>query len=674
MLVSWNWLQEYVKLAPTISPDQFAERLMMAGLNHESTEKSGQDFVIDLEVTSNRPDCLGHLGIAREAAVLFDLPLAIPAAQLREQGPAVSGLARVTIHAKDWCPRYSARVIRGIKVGPSPAWLARRLEAVGVAVINNVVDITNYVLLECGQPLHAFDGAKLRGREIVVRAARNGEILTAIDHKQYPLDESICVIADAERPIAIAGVMGGADTEVTGATNEVLIESAEFAPRSVRSTARKLKLHSAASYRFERGVDPAGIDWASRRCCELILELAGGELASGVVYEGAAVPMRSPIILRLAQLPRILGIDVPQDRVAEILKGLGCTDSHRSATTISVTPPSWRRDLTREIDLVEEVARIHGYDQIPEDAQVPMVASFRAESDRVLTRVRKTLTSAGFDEALTISMVTPELSDLFTPWTDAPAIVADTPILETADRLRRSLIPTLLAARRFNETQQNPAAELFETAAIYLPRTGELPNEQWTVGMVSSGDFWDLKGVVESLGRELFAEMNLVAEPIALPLLDLNRSCRIMVDDQPLAYLGELSPKGYQATGLRARTAVAEINLSLLAKFARRTPQLKPLSSFPFVSRDLNLVVDETVDWRSLATTLRHAAGTLLESLDYKETYRDPAKDGAGKKRLLVSVILRSSERTLTNEEADRVRQEIVAAAAKAHGAKLLDA
>ena len=285
MLVSWDWLGQYVKLDMT--PEALVERLMMAGLNHEATEPHGRDWTINLEVTSNRPDCLGHLGIAREVAVLWDRELQIPAATVREGSAEVEKLARVRIDCPQLCRRYTARVIRGVRVKSSPAWLADRLATIGIAAINNVVDITNYVLMECGQPLHAFDLAKLTDRQIIVREARPGESLEAINHKTYALEAGMCVIADAARAVGLGGVMGGAQSEVGAATTDVLIEAAEFDPLSIRNTARKLNLHSDSSYRFERGLDPAGVDWASRRTCELILELAGGELAAGVIDLGA---------------------------------------------------------------------------------------------------------------------------------------------------------------------------------------------------------------------------------------------------------------------------------------------------------------------------------------------------------------------------------------------------
>ena len=274
MIVSWNWLTEHVDLP--MSLDELTERLTLTGLNLEGIEQVGDDTAIDLEVASNRPDCLGHLGVAREISVLWDQPLKKPDPQPAPAGQPVTEQTSVEVNCPELCPRYTARVIKGVKIGPSPDWLADRLRCLGIAVINNVVDISNYVMMECGQPLHTFDYNKLSGGKIIVRESKPGEKFTAINHQEYELQARTCVIADGEKAVALAGVMGGANTEVSDATVDLLIEAADFAPLSVRNTARRHNLHSPSSYRFERGVDPAGIDWASRRCCELILELAGG--------------------------------------------------------------------------------------------------------------------------------------------------------------------------------------------------------------------------------------------------------------------------------------------------------------------------------------------------------------------------------------------------------------
>jgi phenylalanyl-tRNA synthetase beta chain len=377
-------------------------------------------------------------------------------------------------------------------------------------------------------------------------------------------------------------------------------------------------------------------------------------------------------VLRLSQLPRVLGIEIPADEVQWILTALGCLPAAQDARSVTVVPPTWRRDLTREIDLVEEVARVYGYDRIPEDVGVPMAPSHRSDEDRVLGKVRQVLLCAGFDEAMTASVVPGELAAVFSPWTDAAALQTSTPMLKGADRLRRSLIPSLLEARRVNESLGNPVIELFETARVFLPVPGDLPREQWTLAVVSGGDYYRVKGVIEAVLAALRPGTRLEAGDTRQPLLDSVRSSELRVQDQSLGYLGELSAVGLQHSGLRSPATVAEIRMSVLAELATLIPRYSEQSPYPAIDRDLNLIVDESVRWASLAETVQRSGGECLESLRYQEIYRDPKKDGAGKKRLLFSITLRSRQRTLTNEEADQIRQRVVDACREAHGAVLL--
>jgi phenylalanyl-tRNA synthetase beta chain len=670
MLVSWNWLKDYVDLP--MSPEEATARLMMAGLNHESTEQAGNDFCIDLEITSNRADCLGHVGVAREIAVLFGHTLKVPDPQLKESAAKASDLTSVEIQCPELCSRYIARVVRGVKVKPSPAWMQDKLRTIGIAAISNVVDITNYVLMECGQPLHAFDLAKLKGRRIIVREAKPGEPFEAINHLKYSLERGMCVIADAERPVALGGVMGGADTEVSDRTTELLIEAAEFSPLSIRSTARKLKLHSDSSYRFERGLDPEGIDWASRRCCELILNLAGGELAAGSVDVGVKPKSRERFTLRLGQVKRILGIEIAPERVHEILRDLGCEMHSDDDERIVCVPPSWRRDLSREIDLIEEAARIHGYDQIPEDTAVPMAASHRSDADRVMAIIRRVMTAAGFYEAMTPSVVTPSMAATSSPWSDAEPLSTNQAMLEGSDRARQTLIPSLLESRQLNEGRGNSTIDLFETAKIYLPQSAGLPREQLTLAATSGGDYYALKGVIESLVAQLNPEVRVTVQPVQLPLLQHGQTVEVSVNGTKLGFLGVVSAEGRKQFGLRGPTTICELDVGVLQRIARLVPQHQPLSKFPAMTRDLNLIVDEAIRWADLEHTIVSAGGDQLESVAYLDTYRDPAKDGPGKKRLLFSMSLRSLDRTLTGDEVDQVRDRVVAACSHQHAAALL--
>jgi phenylalanyl-tRNA synthetase beta chain len=685
MLVSWNWLKQYVTLDMPLT--ELERRLMMAGLNHESTEEIGGDMAIDLEVTSNRPDCLGHIGIAREISVLWGKELKIPSARPPEGKTPVEQLTKVRIDCPDLCSRYTARVIRGVKVAPSPGWMARRLETIGLTPINNVVDASNYVLMECGQPLHTFDYIKLKGREIIVRRPIPGETIEAIDHKKYELAPDMCIIADAEDAVAIGGVMGGAATEVIENTTDILVEAAEFNPVSIRNTARRLNLHSDASYRFERRVDPEGLDWASRRCCELILELGGGELAAGSVDVGQGVPHREPVVLRFSQLKRILGIDVPPQRVREILLALGnveATDNKNwssraqkiasissAGESITVIPPSWRRDLTREADLIEEVARIHGYEQIPEDVAVPMTSSTRTHADRILEKIRGVLTASGMDEALTLSVVDGQSSASMSPWTAAEPLRSMIPIIRGADYLRRSLIPSLIGARRTNETLSNPEIELFEIAKIYLPRQNDLPDEELMLGVTSGRDLAFVKGLIEAIVEVLRCKSPLESTNAEISLIDPAQSCQFKLGGEILGYMGKLLPEGQKHFDLRGPTTVAEIKIAPLIESADLMPSYVPLPAYPAVTRDINLVVDEAVRWADVAATVYDNGGPYLEHLQYRDTYRDPKRLGEAKKSLLMTITIRWKDGTLTSQQADEIRDQVVAACRAKHGAEL---
>jgi phenylalanyl-tRNA synthetase beta chain len=394
-------------------------------------------------------------------------------------------------------------------------------------------------------------------------------------------------------------------------------------------------------------------------------------LVDGATDVGEKPKPRGAVVLRLAQIERILGITIPAEKVRQILTALGCRETAADAAKITTIPPSWRRDLTREIDLIEEAARIHGYEAIPEDAAVPMTSSNRTDADRVLARARQVLTAAGFNEAMTRSVVSEEWSAAFSPWTAAEPLVANTPMVKGEDRIRRSLVPSLLGARRHNESVGNESAELFETARIYLSQSAGLPREQWTLTAVSGEGFLHLKGVAESLVAAVNPALRIEMTDAALPLVAAGESTELRLAGQRLGFLGELSPAGLKAFGLRKETALLEIDLGSLVPHAVLVPKFTAVSAFPTISRDLNLIVDEPLRWSELETVVRASGGEFLDKAEYLDTYRDTAKDGAGKKRLLFSLTLRAN-RTLTSEEADQTRDAVVAACAAKFGAKLL--
>lgn len=672
MLVSWNWLKQYVELKASVA--EVSDRLTMSGLNLEEFHASGQDYCIDLEVTSNRPDCLGHLGIAREAAVLYQQPLKIPAAAPRAGATKTSSVTSVSIECPDLCSQYHARIIKGVKVGPSPAWMVERLNTIGIPSINNIVDITNYVLMECGQPLHAFDLNTLHGKKIVVRRAKPNEKLQAIDHKEYALSPDMCVIADADHPVAIAGIMGGAETEISTATKDVLIEAALFSPLAIRNAARKLKLRSDSSYRFERALDPFGPDWASRRCCELILELAGGELLDEPVFAGIPPqPTTESITLRFAQLQRVLGIDVPAADAVRILEALGLKllkrDHDVSAT---FAPPSNRRDLTREVDLIEEVIRIYGYDKIPEDASVPLCSSKKRFEDRVSERVRETLAAAGFYEALTVSLVSETERQLFTPRGSLPALSIEHSDFPEFSRLRQSLIPSLLVSRRENERHGQFHAQLFEIARVYLSADKTVPENQAEprmLGLVSGRSFQELKGVVEQLAGRINPSATVAVRPFESPQFVPGRGAEVLLNGTFWGWLGELDRSVTSQLDLRDAVTIAELDLSVLESNADLVPKFRELPTQQASTRDLNFVLDEQVNWSAVEETVRKAGGKLLESVSFGGQYRGK-QIPEGKKSYLITVSYRS-DRTLTSEEVEAAQQAVIAACSKELAATL---
>ncbi len=671
MIVSWDWLKQYVQLEMPL--EELTERLTMTGLNLDGVADVDGDIAIDLEVTSNRPDCLGHIGVAREISVLFHRELKIPLAHPQSIGQATSDVTSVQIECEDLCPRYFARVIRGAKIGPSPDWMQRRLKTLGIGAINNIVDITNYVLFECGQPLHAFDLDKLNDQRIVVRRPRDGETLVAINHTRYQLPREICVIADAGRAVAIGGIMGGLDTEISDRTTNVLIEAADFSPVAIRSTARKLNLNSPSSHRFERGIDACWLDWSSRRCCELILELAGGELLDEAAFSGTLpADSRVPVTLRFNQIPRILGIDITPSDTIDILTNLGLKqDGEPENGACRFEPPSWRRDLMRESDLIEEVARIHGYEKIPEDVNVPLQLSEKTHHDRVVERVRDALIGAGIFEAITLSFISEDEFELFTPRHDFPMLRVDHSSRRHENIVRQSLIPSLLKCRRENERRGSFDAQLFEISNVFLAtEPGNSHAEPTMIGIISGNSFGDIKGVIETLAYSVNHSVSLTVRPCGIPQFVPGRGAEVFLDGICWGWLGEISRDVSDKLDLRDAVVVAELDLSVLKAVANLTPTYSERPRFPAVARDLNFLLDEDVTWQQLESVVHDVAGPLLESVSFGGQFRGK-QIGSHKKSYVITINYRSRERTLTNEEVEQSQKSVIQACENKLGASL---
>ena len=686
MLISLNWLADYVQIqAP---PEALVEKLLMAGLNHEATTTVGADTAVEIEVTSNRPDCLGHIGVAREAALLFGRPLHVPDPRPLEGARQAAASIAVEIRSPEVCPFYSARVIHGVRVGPSPQWLVDRLATVGIESVNNVVDVTNYVMLECGQPLHAFDLAKVKGGRIVVRRAADGEPFTAINHKAYALTQQMCVIADAERPVALAGVMGGADTEISATTTDVLLESAQFAPLAVRAAARGLVLASASSYRFERTPDPAAVDWASRRAAALILDIAGGTLEKGAVTAGTLAGTVAEIPLRPDRVTEVLGIDVSPVRQHAILTGLGFVDMSRSTSAGEPArwrAPSWRRDVWREIDLVEEIGRIEGYERVPEDRPITARPVELSPRETAIRTASGALEAAGLCEAMTRSVVSAKLETWPGPWGGATPLVVQPALVRGADRLRRTLLPSLLEARAGNVASGAPHGDLFEVARAYVARSAAAGDHQspveepLLVALVTGGGFFAAKGLVEAVLDRLGvagAGGVVACRAVDLDLFIRGRAAELTLSRglkpaERIAVIGEFAPAVLEAVGLSGTVAGAEIRLDHLEFAVGGERKLRRPSDFPAVERDVNLVVAEAVPWADIEAAIRGATGPLLEQCRIAQIWRDAERLGPGLKSVVVTLRLRSDAGTLSGDDANRVVQAAIDACRQAVGAEL---
>lgn len=677
MIVSWNWLRDYLRLE--MSVESLTEKLALSGLNHESTEDVGGDLAIDLEVTSNRPDCLNHLGIAREIGVLFGLPVQFPAPRPTAKSKAknVDELTAVENQEPTLCSRFTARVVTGARVQESPWWLRKRLETLGVRPISNVVDITNYVLFECGQPLHAYDLDKLTGKRLVVRRAAPSEKLLAINGKTYDLKPGMLVIADADKPVGLAGVMGGLETEISATTRDILIESARFDSVSVRNTSRALGLFSPSSHRFERPMDLEMTDWASRRCAEMILDLAGGTLAEGVISIGETAQDRPPITLRLSQISRILGIDVDESAVNDILVRLGlarhsCTSPGQSAWIA----PSWRSDLDREIDLIEEVARIHGYEHIPENRPVPMSVASRTPRERVESGLRDTLTAAGLFEAVTFSLIAENLAKPIPGDLEAGV----TPIrIEHSSRkkettLRPSLLPSLLEARAYNQSHGSPDVNLFEIAHVYLPGPDrDLPEEPVRLAAVIGGDWKRAKGLAEAIAEKFHLSGKLVTRPIpgdGWSVLAPGLQARLELNGRPWGCFGTVAPSIMKDMDLRLPCSAIELDLSLLVELAVLEPQYRRIPDQPAVTRDLSLVVPDHIAWAEIAGIANDSAGPWLESVEYLDEFKG-GNLSPDERSVHFGMIFRNPTRTLSGEEADQAVAEVIRTASERIGARL---
>ncbi|MEM9415657.1 MAG: phenylalanine--tRNA ligase subunit beta [Planctomycetota bacterium] len=678
MKISLRWLNTY--LDRPIDAEE-AERLLTdAGFPIEEIEPvlGGADTMLDVEVTSNRPDVLSHVGVAREIASRGGRSLKPPACTVPEAaGPGVETLASVKVDEPTLCPAYTARVITGVKVGPSPDWLREAIEAVGGRSVNNVVDVTNYVLLELGQPLHAFDLGKLSGKGVVVRCAKDGEAFTAIDGTKHKLKPHMLVIADANDPVAVAGVMGGQDSEVVEETTDLLIESADFDALSVRRTSRQLKLASDSSFRFERGVDPVGVDAASRRACELILQVAGGTLAQGVIRVGDEPGALHTIKLRPQRTAALLGIDLPAEAQASHLTALGI-ETQADGETLNATIPSHRLDLIREVDLIEEIARQHGLDNIPLKSTIDIVAHHSQNSVQARRVMTEVLVAHGYHETVTPSLLANKDALPFTVDGAEPASL-NADMRRQDNTLRPAVLPSLLACRKLNQDGGNsgPGAgvKLFELASGWGKQDGKI-HEGRQLAIIRDADdaqqaVSELKGtiaeLVHTLGGEAAAQ-SLSFEPIDDPWYSV--AAVIKLGGEMAGSVGLLKPALTDHFALQTPVASALLCLERFSALYPPTHSAAVLPKYPAIERDLSVVVDEQVPWASIEGAVAGAKPDLLESTVFVGTYRGK-QVGKGKKSVTLRMQFRDPETTLRHEQVDPQVASVVAALSDQVGAEL---
>lgn len=659
------------------------------------------DTILDLEITPNRPDCLSMVGMAREVGAMYATdaknPLDEMEAALKEASdmPSVDELASVTVKDVDRCPRYTARVIKNVKVGPSPDWLAERVTAAGARSINNVVDVTNYILFLFGQPLHAFDYDKLvdeTGKaNVIVRAAKEGEKLQTLDEEERELTEDMTVIATPEKAVGLAGVMGGFDSEVTDETTTILLEAATFEPGRTSRTSRNLGLISESSMRYERRVDDVEIDRMSAAAAQLLAEVSGGVVVPGVIDIYNTKTESETLEFRVPRFQAMMGEAIPREFIVDMLQRLGCEVNVEEEDTLKVVPPTFRPDLEREIDLYEEVLRLYGMDRIPSTLPGgPGRVGIKTEAQRIMDKINNTLRACGLNETMTYSFADPhELEQLRMP-TEGMGIPVEllNPLNAEQSVMRQSIIPGLMRSVAYNQSRGVHNIQLYETGVVFFGAEGKKsPKERNRLAAVMAGamndpawnkvslnfDFFDGKGVIESLMRELaLAKPRFKAlSAEEAPHLQPGRAAQVLDGGTVLGWIGEIHPLACDTYEVQAPLVAFELDLDALIKCARPARDYVDVPVFPAVTMDVAFVVDEEVTHEQLLRCITSAGGKLLDTVQLFDVYRDEARLGAGKKSMAYALEYRAADRTLTTEEVDKQHARLIKKVCGATGAEV---
>ena len=694
MNISYNWLKDLVDF--DLTPNELAQELTGVGLAVEGVHEKDDDFVLDIDLTSNRADCNSHLGVAREIAAITKSKVQSPKSKVTKIDGDIEQLTSVAVEDAELCPRYTARIVTGVKVAPSPAWLVRRLEAVGERSINNVADITNYVMHELGQPLHAFDFDKLNGKRIVVRRAGESEKMTTLDGVEREFDENMLLICDAEQSVAIGGVMGGLDSGISDQTTDVLIEAAFFKRENIRQTSRKLGLATEASYRFERGTDIENVLQASNRCVELICEIAGGTATTEAID---VYPERRKEVLipfRPGRVQSLTGLEVKPEEMLHILETLGFNLKETAEIEgLNFVVPSWRHDMEREEDLVEEIARQTGYDKIAEELPPAFGAGAYQPSEAGKKALRRVLSDAGLNEAISYSFIDakhdhdfellPDLIDDFIEGNAAKFVTLRDSIIEGAVRMRPTLLPGLLTALRENFNRGARHIRLFEIGKIFAAfgGSGELPTEKEALALAITGgkilenrseperelDFYDLKGSLEAAASAMnLPDLTFAAAEIRH--LRRGQSAQILINGARVGTIGRLADEIAASYKFRQSVFVAEVDLQKLLETPTEPILYRSLPRHPGISRDVSLLVKRSVSFGAISEFIGQLNAEFWQSTEFVDVY-----EGKGiaddERSLTIRLEYRADERTLREEEVEKSHGLILQAVTERFTTKL---
>lgn len=640
-----------------------------------------EDTVIEVNVTPNRPDCLSHIGVARELAAISNSKLKKPIIRIQESQNSIGDFISVKINDETACPRYVGRLIQNVQIAPSPEWMKNRLEAVGVRSINNIVDITNYVLMETGQPLHAFDYDKLDSQEIIIRKAKEGETFQTLDNKEHTLKTDDLLICDGPKGVALAGIMGGANSEISDQTVNIFLESAYFDPMTIRKSAKRLGMSTEASQRFERGADPENTIYAADRAAQLFCELANGSLAKNVADVYPKVINKKSVSLRFSSIPKILGISIDKEKIVEMLSSIEL--EVQDGDPIQVVIPTNRPDLTREIDLIEEVVRLYGYDNITPKTETTFTLQSEIDEELQFTeKLKDLMVGLGYREIWTASFTSKKNLDILAP--NLNAVNVKNPLSPDTAYIRTTLATGVLESVKWNFNRGSKNLQLFEIGKQFIANDSSLPTESTILMGALAGnvhyknhwreksrsmDFYDIKGNVEALFAKLhIQEYNWIKDPVYL--LNSQSSLSIVVNNNKIGWAGEVSDKISDSFGLEKGIFLFQLDLHLLFRCLPGRTKYQTIAKYPIVKRDLAILVDEDILVQDLQSIITEKSGSLLINTEVFDFYHGE-QIPSGKKSIAFSLSFQSNERTLTENEIEPIIQSVMKALESKYSATL---